>query len=632
VVRTITIERRNSAAVILTDSGWVAVDDGRFDKPQKFECGAVVALRNIRGIRITGNEFAIAPGVAVQPVIFDADLEIAGLEGGGSGTTAPLLNRPGYVQVKPLNAPLTAQQLQALFGTVGPIASGVDCLVRIGATLAMEVHSVTSDFAPDDGGGRGFAVAAVGNPKLPRAGQWTAVRIDPVTTETVPVAVGRGVPIVRNGNAPYLFREPADARRSQAAVRYGLLMATESSRALFPQPRIDPAQPKKVTFDAPLLADPYSLVQSASAFPRAAFALKLNEAPVFDIPRDHTWKIQNPSFTFANPAPDLLKGGEWALKRAYNTALPIALDINSANPLPWKVAVPPSTIDVDFPMLPLLQNIMKIHTHYEAQSGGLPKLAKPHIEFIGALAEVADLVGTLSHVADLGFDFDVDVVAGSGASPSFMVRMQLVFRIGKPGERFDIGIGKFFGQFLVQGNLQVGASGVDRPRLFVEFQGDLQQGIIPPLLYAGGLFRFSLTVTETGRPVVQLSMGAVASIGGDLIPGLLEVEVTVKYGYTLIPESLQPGVLLGLEARAKILAGLVGFSFGVEAMALVKRVDDNGVRIWAQIRVTATVQVAIFIEEDIDLETQFEQVLPLELVAFVPGVGLLGLLPAVAKA
>jgi hypothetical protein len=48
--------------------------------------------------------------------------------------------------------------------------------------------------------------------------------------------------------------------------------------------------------------------------------------------------------------------------------------------------------------------------------------------------------------------------------------------------------------------------------------------------------------------------------------------------------------------------------------------------------VTATVQVAIFIEEDIDLETQFEQVLPLELVAFVPGVGLLGLLPAVAKA
>ncbi len=62
VVRTITIERHNSAAMILFDTGWVAAADGLFDKPQqRFETGAVVAFRNIRRIRITGNPFRIDP-------------------------------------------------------------------------------------------------------------------------------------------------------------------------------------------------------------------------------------------------------------------------------------------------------------------------------------------------------------------------------------------------------------------------------------------------------------------------------------------------------------------------------------------------------------------------------------------
>ncbi len=146
---------------------------------------------------------------------------------------------------------------------------------------------------------------------------------------------------------------------------------------------------------------------------------------------------------------------------------------------------------------------------------------------------------------------------------------------------------------LLSGELRARARrAASNPRLFLEFQGDIQQGIIPPLLFAGGLFRFGITIPSTGRPIIQLSLGVVASIGGDLIKGLLEVEVTVHYGYTLIPETLQPGVLLGLDARAKLLGGLVGFSFGVEAMARLKRVDDDGVRIWAHIRVAATVQIA----------------------------------------
>ena len=87
----------------------------------------------------------------------------------------------------------------------------------------------------------------------------------------------------------------------------------------------------------------------------------------------------------------------------------------------------------------------------------------------------------------------------------------------------------------------------------------------------------------------------------------------------LIPQTLQPGVMLGLEARAKLLGGLVGFSFSVDALARIQRANPKEVTIWAKIRVAGSVQVAIFIEEDVDFETQFEQTIPL--VALALGTG-----------
>ena len=136
---------------------------------------------------------------------------------------------------------------------------------------------------------------------------------------------------------------------------------------------------------------------------------------------------------------------------------------------------------------------------------------------------------------DLGFDFDVDVTTRNGPSPSFLISLSLKFLIGKPTERIDIGIGKFSGEFLVRGELETTLSGKTHGLLSAEFQGDIQQGIIPPAIYAGGFFRFALTIPETGRPIIELGLATVTSLGGDLIKGLLEVEVTIKYGYTLIP-------------------------------------------------------------------------------------------------
>jgi hypothetical protein len=230
----------------------------------------------------------------------------------------------------------------------------------------------------------------------------------------------------------------------------------------------------------------------------------------------------------------------------------------------------------------------------------------------------------LSKLVGLPFHIDVSVTSGGGASPSFVVHIKLVFLLGRgPGDRIEIGIGKFYGEFTIHGELEAALTGAGRALISLSFAGDVQQGILPPLLYAGGLFRFSIEVRDTGRPVIELSLGVVASIGGELIPGLLQLEVTVKYGYTLIPETLQPGILLGLDARAKLLGGLIGFSFTVEAMARIQRATPKAIRVWAHIRVAASIQVAFFIDEEVDFETQFQQEIPLALAALLPGAGLL---------
>lgn len=638
VVRTVIVERRSSGRVVRTDSGWVAVASGLFDKPVSFAKGCIKAFHNIRRIRITGGSIPLPGGAAVQPVLFDADAEIEGHPLGGFTKIVPIVDRPGYVQVQsslpapaPPQAPslLTVADLAQMFERVGAIGSTIDCSLRVGGTLDVQVSSITSNLAPDDMNGTGFAVAAVGSPALPRAGQWTAVRVDPNTQEAAPVDARRGVPFVRDVGGSYVVREPSDARRTSPRAPYGFLMTTQSSRVLFPQPRISPTDQGRIATLPPVVADPYSLVQGTGAFPRAAYALRLNEAAGFVVSNDNSWRIQNPAFTFSNPIPNLLQGGEWKMDRSYLTGSPIVLNLDAAAPIPWDIAVPQSDLDLDLPMFPgPLQKIFKLRTKYVAQSAGLPKLATPELLFEGALKDLKEVLDALSHLAGLPFDVDVTVTAGSGPTPSFLVRMRLVFRIGEGRDRIDIGVGKFYGQITLLGALEASPAGVANATLLLEFQGDVQQGILPPLLYAGGLFRFGITLRQSGRPEIQLVLGVVASIGGDLIKGLLEVEVTVKYGYTLIPETLEPGVLLGLEARAKLLAGLIGFSFSVEAMARIRRATPEKVTVWAKIRVAASVQVAIFIEEDVDFETQFEQDIPLALAALVPGGQLLGGLSA----
>jgi hypothetical protein len=57
--------------------------------------------------------------------------------------------------------------------------------------------------------------------------------------------------------------------------------------------------------------------------------------------------------------------------------------------------------------------------------------------------------------------------------------------------------------------------------------------------------------------------------------------------------------------------------------------NTQTITIWAQIRVAASVHIAIFLDEDIDIETQFQQEIPLAALSLIPGVGIV---PALVQA
>ena len=57
-------------------------------------------------------------------------------------------------------------------------------------------------------------------------------------------------------------------------------------------------------------------------------------------------------------------------------------------------------------------------------------------------------------------------------------------------------------------------------------------------------------------------------------------------------------------------------------MGRIQRLSKDGVRVWAHIRVAATVQIAWLIEEDVDFETEFEQEIPLAIATLAAGGGL----------
>jgi len=149
--------------------------------------------------------------------------------------------------------------------------------------------------------------------------------------------------------------------------------------------------------------------------------------------------------------------------------------------------------------------------------------------------------------------------------------------------------------------------------VFLEITGSWQQLIFPEI-YGGGLLRVAVRGDEDGHTTFDLDACTVGSVGGDVVPGLIELEATVKYGYFIRFQdgTFHPGIVLGLEGRAKLLSGLLGFKLTVEGRLLVTPVFDFGnpdrthVHLHGEILVAGTVTVAWVVDERKSFSTEFD--------------------------
>ncbi|MGW0885454.1 hypothetical protein [Streptomyces sp. NPDC002671] len=654
LVRTITLERHGSASVVRSDSGWVATTPGLFRHPKApgrtFHPGVVRGMYDIREIRDTDHHILLdpdagAPAADMQAVYFDADIEVDGVQRGqGAGRRVPAHRQLGFVQRIKISeqvssggvGAVTAGQLSQLFDLQGPLGGPVDCTIRIGSSpYEMRVSGIYADNA--GGSPPEFAVAAFGSPVLPGPGQWSVVRVHGSTGPVEPVDAQLGVPLIRQGTAaaglsasPYPFRwaDPAHLTESEPDLHYALLFANDTQRILYEHPRITAADTDITSGVEPLLADPYSLLRSGGLFPPPQNAIKFDRTYPLSLASGALRFVPGTvSFPAASERKQqLVNAGSWtayALYQGGHTGFEIASDDG------WKIGL--ARVRQLLRFEPLGEILALVHDIHSPTTGptAFPDLG---IEVQGPLQPVADVLQLLSALApspegDLGPLHVSACRDGTGFRLSALADFAVE---GEQGEAVDCGMGKLRGHLKVGAELaadllaaKVGGA------VFLEITGEYQQEVFPGI-YGGGRLRFLVRADDTGKSAVELDACTAGSVGGTIVPGLVDLEAGVKYGYFVgLDGTFQPGIVLGMEGRAKLLSGLLGFSLTVEGRLIVQRVqlDDPRVTLRGDILVAGTVTAAWLVKKRKSFHASFDVTVTWQMVLGAAKAGLIPVPP-----
>ena len=336
VVRTITIFRVGSGYVYRADSGWRAESHGEFDfrywvnkdptiktemeSPFHIHPGIIKGLFNVQNIIETDEIAPVADkmaaadivdedglfvpnpaadgllGFELQPVYFDADVEIENVVSGfatkkiaGSDKkVVPSKKILGYVQVAPRGIPINNTTLRDLIVLqAGSIGGPIDCEIDLaGAGQKMRVNrfDANNSFGAN-GSDIVFAIAGRGNVLLPRDGSWTLVKHERDSGEVSPVPANLSVPVIRQGrlikdnagqkldtpiqNVLLRVADPADLLRAPVddTVNYGFLQSTDTQKALFLTPAFEIGKKQLFSKTPPLFVDAFRIVNSKSIFP-----------------------------------------------------------------------------------------------------------------------------------------------------------------------------------------------------------------------------------------------------------------------------------------------------------------------------------------------------------------------------
>jgi hypothetical protein len=607
VVRTITIQRKNSGIVARRDSGWQASTDGEYHFPgvgMITHPGVVQRIRNVTNIRDTGQILHLTSGAEMAGVVFDGDLVIENAVKGSTPAGVPARGQIGYVQLKPTGETnLTPQEYADLIEKAGPMGGNIDCTFNVGNSgQLMKLGRVGVGVTA---GGDQFVMTAWGSPQFPQGGQWSFLRQKGAGTAPEVVDKALGIPLVRAGAAPapppmsspYRFADPGDLSTPDTPRSdYGIVHATGTQRVFFPRPKIEGGTNKITSTQTPILADPYSLANSVGYFPRLDAAIPFPDAnyALAIAGGNYHLELPRPSFpvTIGQRTISEAAGVRTYVDYAGSTATVV---IDTAKAVPWNFELR----DVAFATSAgLLKEVMRMTSTVSAAADIITSLAKPNLTFGSALGVVQKI---LVFLEKLGFPMPLHVSMTNKLEIKAFLKIPLDEELNKfmpPG-------GPEFDDTDVTVSLVIGS-----PLAEAEFEFGATMLIPTPFDPLKAVGRIDVAIKMSTGSGTNLTLTAGAGLGVSFNVAGFGCKAYFLETMFLIAGDTAYGFGCGLLIKGSIDLEVISVDVSVEAKMAILMVNAGGtctaVTIFGVAQVTFAVEVSICWVIDIDFSVSSE--------------------------
>ena len=607
VVRTITIDRKNTGVVTRHDSGWQAASDGVYDftgSTLTVHPGVVQKIVNVINIRDTGQILDVG-GEQVAGVFFDGDLVIDGVGKGSGVDGVPARNQIGYIQLTPEKSggPLTDVQYEELIHKAGPLGGGIDCVLDVGAShLLMKLGRVGVGVTQGMSGPE-FVMTAWGSPQFPHGGQWAFLKQTGFGAAPELVDTNLGVPLVRSGpvpappppSSPFRFADPEDlAKPTSPNSDYGIVHATGTQRVLFPRPKIEASAPTQITSTVtPTLADPYSLANSVGLFPRTDAGIPFpNAIYSLDISGGGAIKLQlpSPSFPITVGQRTISEAGGVRAYADYAGAT-ASLFIDTAAAVPWTFLLKDVNLATSST---LLGEVLRLKASVEASANMETRLRDSRMIFGGALGPVQDILAFLSN---LGFPSPLNVSMTNSIKIKAGLKIPMDEELNKllpPGgpqfDDTDVVVSLAIANPIAEANFELGAT------ILIPTPFD-------PLV-AVGLIKIQIQMStgsgNTFTLTVGVGLGVTFKVAGFGCTAYFAQTMFLIVGDTVL------GFGVGMLIKGSIDLEVVSVDVSVEAKMAILKVTCPDVTIYGAAQVTFAIEITICWVIDIDIEVQAE--------------------------
>jgi hypothetical protein len=606
VVRTITIDRKNSGVVVRKDSGWQAVSDGEYLFPGvglTTHPGVVQKISNVTNIRDTGQFVDVGGGAQVASVLFDGDLKIDGVVKGASPAGVPARDQIGYVQLTPAaSGSLLPTQYQQLINTAGPLGGTIDCVLSVGGGGQLMKLGRVGVGVTQGMGGPEFVMTAWGSPQFSQGGQWSFLRQTGAGTAPEVIDKDLGVPLIRAGAAPtppplsspYRFADPVDLTTPDTpASDYGIVHATGTQRVFFLRPKIEAAAADHITSTVtPILADPYSLANSVGFFPRTDSAIPFPSATYALVIAGGNYKLQLPSPSFpVTVGQRTISEAGGVRSYADYTGSVAQLVIDTAAPVPWTFQLQDVNLATSSN---LLGEVIRVTATVDAAANITTSLKNSKITFGGALGVVQDI---LAFLQTLGFPSPLNV----------SMTNDLKFKAG-----LKIPMDKELNKLLPPGGPEFDDTDVvvslmiDSPISEADFE--LGATILFPTpfdpLKAVGMIKLEIKMSTQSGNTFTLTVGAGVGVSFSIVGfGCKAYFLETMF---LIAGDNVLGFGVGLLLKGSIDLEIVEVDVTVEAKMAVLKMTCPDTTIYGAAQLTFGIEITIALVIDIDFEAQAE--------------------------